>query len=577
VRGTVPTSIEVEPGRGSSARTDAVEAVRRSGLVEHLARTAGGPFGQTSHTLGLLEAMVDAAELGISAGERLRSVMLDELSAGAASFALPPLGPEHRRLVAAFELVVVADELRRRMDAAGGAPDVTGAFESDGLAELLEAEGEPRDRFARVLRLARAYAEQQPAGHTAPDSSGGDALAARRPGDRGPVAGIVAFFLLLRRAVIDLAHTSTVRPLVTALEARRVRVGGVAYHGLEAHMEPSPEASGLLAVTLDDIVGNDEFLRAGTRLARDVAGFDLERGRNPKRFNPVLFGLGRPGSGKTVAAHAVGNFFLEHCRERRVPARFLVVRRTDWASSYQNASAQNLVRLFREEVHGFDGVCGVYWPDIDTAFASRDSAQLRQEEKQDLGAVFGVFDGTLIPRDGKWFLICDANTLHMDEATISRIAQSPVRVDGPTTVEHYTRLMRGILLRDLGRFLPGDDAAWGRIAETARDLDLSGRNVESICANLRSHIQDFELPDEYFSADPDEKDRIVASLGRPADEALITKQVQDYAEFRRQAEAEAEQARFAGEVEAIVRRLNASRAAAALAGPDEHRGQGGGA
>jgi hypothetical protein len=576
VTGTVSASIEVEPGRGSSARTDAIEAVRRSGLVEHLARAAGGPFGQTSLTLGFLEALIDAAELGISAGERLRSVMLDELSAGAASFALPPLGPEHRRLVAAFELVVVADELSRRMDAAGGAPDVTGALESDGLAELLEAEGEPRDRFARVLRLARAYAERQSAGHAAPDSSGGDALAARRPGERGPVAGVVAFFLLLRRAVIDLAHTSAVRPLVTALEARRVRVGGVAYRGLEAQ-ETSLGASGLLAVTLDDIVGNEDFLRAGTRLARDVAGFDLERGRNPKRFNPVLFGLGRPGSGKTVAAHAVGNFFLEHCRERRVPARFLVVRRTDWASSYQNASAQNLVRLFREEVHGFDGVCGVYWPDIDTAFASRDSAQLRQEEKQDLGAVFGVFDGTLIPRDGKWFLICDANTLHMDEATISRIAQSPVRVDGPTTVEHYARLMRGILLRDLGRFLPGDDAAWRRIAEAARDMELSGRNVESICANLRSHIQDFELPDEYFSAAPDEKDRIVASLGRPADETLITKQVQDYAAFRRQAETEAEQARFVSEVEAIVRRLNASRAAAAIAGPDEHRGPGGGA
>ena len=44
------------------------------------------------------------------------------------------------------------------------------------------------------------------------------------------------------------------------------------------------------------------------------------------------------------------------CRERDIPAKFQVIRRTDWASSYQNASAMNLVRIFREEVYGFEGV-----------------------------------------------------------------------------------------------------------------------------------------------------------------------------------------------------------------------------
>ena len=45
----------------------------------------------------------------------------------------------------------------------------------------------------------------------------------------------------------------------------------------------------------------------------------------------MLFGLGPPGCGKTVTAHALGNYFLRYCRERQVPARFVVVRRSDWA------------------------------------------------------------------------------------------------------------------------------------------------------------------------------------------------------------------------------------------------------
>jgi hypothetical protein len=558
-------SLEIERGGSGADRSEAIELVRQSGLVEHLAAAAGGPFGQTSLTLGLLEALVDAVDLALRAGERLEAAILEDLS-GAASFALPRLGPEHRQLVASFELAVVADALTRRVEALCGVPAVEGALEAEGLRDLLQGEGPRGETLGRALRLARSFAGRRPSPAAAPEVDACGALVAREGGGAAAIGAIMAFFLLLRRAVLNLSRTTSVRPLVAALEARRLTVGGYPYQGLEVR-EPSAEATGLLPVRPDDIVGNEAFCRAGLRLARDVAGYDLERRINPKRLNPVLFGLGRPGCGKTVTAHAIGNYFLDYCRSRGLPARFLVVRRTDWASSYQNASARNLVRFFREEVHGFDGVAGVYWPDIDTAFASRDSEGLRQEEKQNLGAVFGIFDGTLLPRDGKWFLICDANTLHMDEATISRIAQNPFRVEGPTGAADYIRLMRDVMLRDLSRFLPGDEAVWQRVGELAAALDLSGRNVDSVCSNLRAHVQDFDYPDEYFdAADAAERDRIVAALGRPVDEGLIVKQLEDYAAFRRSAEAEAEGARFEREVEAIVRRLNASRAAAALAG-----------
>jgi len=541
--------IEIESPRGGFARADAATAVRESGLVELLAARAPGPFGLCSAAVGALECLADAVDLGLLAADRLRGAVLADLRA-AASFALPELGAEHRRLIAAFQLVVTADAFARGARELHAAPAVCGSLDRDGLADLLDAEADPVDRAARVLRLARAYA-------CLPASQARTA----DPADVTAVRAVGAFFALLRTSVLDFARSTALRPLVAALESRTVRVAGREYHGLEERA-PASDRAGLLAVTPADIVGNDEYLQAGLRLARDVAAYDFERRRNPKRLNPILFGLGPPGCGKTATAHAVGNQFLDFCAQRRIPARFLIVRRTDWASSYQNASAANLVRLFREEVHGFDGVCGVYWADIDTAFASRESADLRQEEKQNLAAVFAVFDGTLLPRDGKWFLICDANTLHMDEATISRIAQNPFRLAGPTTVEHYVRLLRDVLLREVRTLLPADEAAWRRLGEEAVRLGLSGRNAESVCGNVRALIQDFEYPESYFRADAAERERIVAGLGRTLDEAALLEQFRHWAEFRRDAEARAEQERFDREVEAMVRQLNAGRAAA---------------
>ncbi len=278
-------------------------------------------------------------------------------------------------------------------------------------------------------------------------------------------------------------------------------------------------------------------------------------GGDPKKVNPVLFGLGRPGCGKTITAHAVGNYFLDYCRTRGVPARFRVIRRTDWASSYQNASAARLVEIFKDEVYAFDGVCGVYWPDIDTAFASRASGQLRMEEKQNLGAVFGIFDGTLLPKDGKWFLVCDANYMQMDEATISRIAQNPFVVEGATEPDEYVRLLRDILLRDVARFVETDEAGWRAIGERLAKAGLSGRAVESIAGNVRAKIQDFEFPDAYFSADFDERKRIVEAASNRIGRADVEAQIDGYVRFQKEAEEREAAERFERQVSEMVERL----------------------
>jgi hypothetical protein len=212
-------------------------------------------------------------------------------------------------------------------------------------------------------------------------------------------------------------------------------------------------------------------------------------------------------------------------------------------------------------VYGFEGVVGVYWPDIDTAFASRSSGDLRMEEKNNLGAVFGIFDGTLIPKDGKWFMICDANFMQMDEATRSRIAQNPFTVPGPVDAKDFVKLMRDILLRDVKRFVNPDDPRWLEAGQACVDNGLSGRNVESITNNIRAHIQDFEYPDEYFKATLERRREIIDQLSKRVTVDDIIERVKKFAEFQVEAEEKAAKDRFEREVEEMVRQLNAGREA----------------
>ena len=403
--------------------------------------------------------------------------------------------------------------------------------------------------------MAARYVEVQKERH------GGAATSALLEREAWVVTTMHAFLMQLRGAVERLTHGGRLRPFGLALAKRRVTVGKRRYEGFRARPIGDP-VTDLKPVKVQDIVGNTEYVDAALKLCRDVAAYDLQAGRSAKRINPVLFALGRPGCGKTITAHAIGNYFLDYCRQRDIPARFRVIRRTDWASSYQNASASKLIKIFKEEVYGFEGVCGVYWADIDTAFASRSSGDLRMEEKNNLGAVFGIFDGTLIPKDGKWFMMCDANFMQMDEATTSRIAQNPFRVRGPTTAEDYVRLLRDILLRDEGADIEASETQWLAIGAMCVEADLSGRAIESVAGNVRARIQDFEYPDHYFTADFETRQRLLGELSVKVDAATVEAEVRDYVEFQKEADESAAAERFEREVSQMVERLNAGKAAA---------------
>lgn len=543
--------IAVSPPPGGFDRAG-VRAIVSETLAKGLHRVVRAPFGHTVMTLRLLEAVVESGDLALAAGEALHGALLEDI-ARTGTFAIPEPTRDQKLFIGAFAATVWCDAAGRAFAELAPTPATDGSLEADGLEALLEQPA--REVITRVLKLAARYVEVQ---------------SGLRPGATAQLLAerevwlattLHAFVLQLRAAVERLTHAGRLRPFGIALAQRKVTVGNTRYEGFVARTLGDPVVD-LKPVKIEDIVGNQDFLQAGMRLARDVAAFDLRRGRSPKQINPVLFALGRPGCGKTITAHGVANYFLDYCKQRDIPARFRVIRRTDWASSYQNASANELVRIFKEEVYGFDGVCGVYWPDIDTAFASRDSGDLRSEEKNNLGAVFGIFDGTLIPKDGKWFMICDANFMQMDEATISRIAQNPFQVRGPTTPEDYVRLLRDVLLRSQTRFVDATDAQWLDIGRACVTADLSGRAVESVSGNVRALIQEFEYPDEYFRADFEERGRIIERLSRRIDFAKLQDLIGDYVSFHKDAEEKAARDRFEQEVDSMVRQLNAGREAA---------------
>jgi hypothetical protein len=560
--------IRVEPPPGGFDRAGIRELLAKGPLPRTIHRIVRAPFGHTALTLEALEAIVETGDLALQAGETLHGVLLEDI-ARSGSFAIPEPTRDQRMFIGAFCLTVLADALVQRLAELAPTPTVESDLEAAGLEDLLEEA--PREVIERVLGMLGRYVEVQAKAQPGANATTLDER------EVWVISTLHAFVLQLRGTLERLTHLGRLRPFGVALARRKVSVGNMRYEGFVAR--PKADAvTDLKPVSVDHIVGNEELLETGMRLAQDVAAFDLQRGESPKKLNPVLFALGRPGCGKTVTAHAIGNYFLEYCRGHDVPARFRVIRRTDWASSYQNASAASLVRIFKDEVYGFDGVCGVYWPDIDTAFASRQSGELRMEEKNNLGAVFGIFDGTLIPKDGKWFMICDANFMQMDEATVSRIAQNPLRVKGPQTVADYVRLMRDIMLGDVKRFVVADEDEWQKIGQACVDDDLSGRAVESVAGNIRTMIQDFEYTEGYFKASYDERARMVDELSKRVPASTVAERIREYVLFHKEAEEAAAKQKFEEDVEQMVRQLNAGREAAARAAlgvPDGPEGSAG--
>jgi DNA polymerase III delta prime subunit len=515
---------EIDEKDVSREVAEARARVRVSGLPAALARIDAGSFGTTSLNLEMLDALVRAAATAIAVMKAPR---------------LEGAGP-------VFFSYVFAQEAVDRLLSIGGPEkpdDPSGSLRADQYRDIPNLKT-PDALFTTVLKdcagFLKFYGEH-------PDSG------KRVSRDEEALTCLRSYFHLLG---------ATLKKLGSERIEARVETPRQRYDGWSVSPTAIGETSNLMPIGLDDIVGNEEYLKGAKRLARDVAGFDMKAGKNPKKVrNQILFVLGSPGCGKTVTAHAVLRYFLDLCEKHEVPAKTRIIRRTDWASSYQNQSANRLLEIFRDEVFSADAVVGVYWADIDTAFSARGGTELRQEEKSNLGTLFGILDGTIGPKNGKWFLICDANTMHMDEAMISRLAQTPLQALGPTTPEHFVRLLRDIKLRGRDRWLPISEDDWAAIGKRCVDEGLSGRSVDAIAGRVLTAMEDFEEPDEYFSLPFEKKQKLIDELSVKVDSETIQSFLTDHLKFEKAAQEKSEEERFNRRVEEIRLHLSAQRAA----------------
>jgi hypothetical protein len=151
--------------------------------------------------------------------------------------------------------------------------------------------------------------------------------------------------------------------------------------------------------------------------------------------------------------------------------------------------------------------------------------------------------------------------MNMDEATLSRISQDPHKILGPCTAEDFVELMRDKKLKEFIDMLPLTEEEWLNVGQLCLDYGFSGRNVEAICQNILTRIQDVDPPAEYYRVGFEERRQILRNLAQPMDYARIAEMMRKFSEFEKVAQEQNESDKFQHRVQEIVLNLSAQKAA----------------
>ncbi|MCD4784793.1 MAG: ATP-binding protein [Candidatus Eremiobacteraeota bacterium] len=540
-------SIIIEEKQITEETPIARQIIQSSSLFETFQTIDRGTYGTTVVNLDILDVLERALSVLIEMTKQLQNIITADRGKGFDIY--NEMSVEDIVFTNMFSLYAASVEALERLEAmTDKVVKVGGTFKLKEVTDLIRLDTGSIPR--KLIKDCRDYIQFY-RDHSNP---------ARRVNSSDKLLNcITAYFKLMRNSLSAISGDAAYAKYRKAIEDININVLGKSFEGFTYSVGEFGDNSHLMQVKTSDIIGNEGYVNGAIKLAKDIAGFDLEAWENPKRINPILFAMGSPGCGKTVTAHAVGNFFLDFCKERGIPSRFVIIRRTDWASSYQNASAKQLIDIFKRNVLGYKGVVGIYWPDIDTAFAARGDSGLRNEEKNVLGAVFGLFDGTILPKNGQWFMLCDANYLNMDKATISRITQDPYYVKGPVTPEDFVHLFRDVKMSGHKEFLKFTDEEWQEFGEKCIEYKLSGRSIDNISRKVVSTIEDFEFPEEYYKANIEEKRKIIKEYSNSVDYKKVDEILKHYRQFEKESEEKSARKKFQDRVDEITNYLSAKK------------------
>ena len=282
----------------------------------------------------------------------------------------------------------------------------------------------------------------------------------------------------------------------------------------------------------EDVIGTQEL---GQRLWSNclkLAAYDHDRKKNPYDPASVIFTYGEPGGGKTFTAHAYIQSFAELCREKGISVWALTHSTTDYASHFQNKTANELSAL-AGKIKEFPGVVIMYVADADNIFQSRKNPSLTSEQQQQLGVYFKMFDGTMIPKNGKFMAVMDANYLEgIDDATKSRLFDEVVEVKRFSTVSDFSELARRSLTRGLTT-TGVIDTEWEKIGEYLLQCPLSNREIQHVIKQLR---RGFDVPQEMLGKSYDEHIQFRNTQLQGLDKSTIVGKFEGYIKQRMEVE-----------------------------------------
>ncbi len=272
----------------------------------------------------------------------------------------------------------------------------------------------------------------------------------------------------------------------------------------------------LMNVTKDDCIGAEGKYKDGDpklgslvwNAGKILYGYNHDTRKNVRGRPPfVIFSYGEPGCGKTFISHAYMRSLANQFRDGGKPIWIATHSVTDYASHFQNQTA-NALQEWGNKIRNFPGVVIAYIADADMVLHSRQDPNMTVEQMQTTSVYMKMFDGTMISKkDGRVMFIMDANYIdNIDPATQSRIFDKTAKVRNFENPSEWAALSKMLIAGKYDGVIPVTNPEWDRIGEMILDTQLSTREVTNVLGQV---VGDMEWPEDKWYCSDEESVELV--------------------------------------------------------------------